>query len=196
MTFHNFLQGHWSAPICRSLQIWLFLQETLPCPIDGMIPLNIAVLVFSINRKNNVLVGGLKHEWILCSISLIWDVILNPLTKSIIFHFFSKMVIAPQTRICIRFCIQKCNRTTGLHQTWGCAGTALELASWSVKYGLKRWDFCPKRLVCRVWTIMNFPGPSREKCRVKSLLYRLRQPYHNLLKIPNALQMLNNEYRC
>ena len=83
--------------------------------------------------------------WILCSISLIWDVILNPLTKSIIFHFFSKMVIAPPTRICIRFCIQKCNRTTGLHQTWGCAGTALELASWSVKYGLKWWDFLPKK---------------------------------------------------
>jgi hypothetical protein len=97
MTFHNFLQGHWSAPICRSLQIWLFLQETLPCPIDGMIPLNIAELVFSINRKKNVLVGGLKHEWILCSISLIWDVIRNPLTNES--NIFQDGHIAPATRV-------------------------------------------------------------------------------------------------
>jgi hypothetical protein len=32
------------------------------------------------------LVGGFKHGWLLCSISLIWDVIRNPLTNSIIFQ--------------------------------------------------------------------------------------------------------------
>ena len=112
---------------------------------------------FSTSKHQRSLVGGLE-PWNLMFHVINMGCHPKPMDELTFFHFFSRW-LRPPTRICILMHSHATGPSGSPDLRGRGAGTALELASGSVKYGLKRWMFCPKTSgrVWRILRIMNFP---------------------------------------